>query len=147
MQNRTYRYFKSKPLYGFGYGLSYTHFAYSDLKLPGTSVKAGEPVNAQVMVRNDGAVAGDEVAELYLAAAGAHGNPGLRGMARVHLAPGESRVVSFDLTPRDLSTVDQQGKRSIQPGGYSMMIGGAQPSDAEHVTGRFTVAGSLAMPE
>jgi beta-glucosidase len=147
MQNRTYRYFKGKPLYGFGYGLSYTHFAYSDLKLPGTSVKAGEPVNAQVMVRNDGAVAGDEVAELYLAAAGAHGNPALRGMARVHLAPGESRVVSFDLTPRDLSTVDQQGKRSIQPGGYSMMIGGAQPSDAEHVTGRFTVAGSLAMPE
>jgi beta-glucosidase len=68
-------------------------------------------------------------------------------MARVHLGPGESRVVSFDLTSRDLSTVDDQGKRSIQPGEYSVMIGGAQPSDAEHVTGKFAVAGSVAMPE
>jgi beta-glucosidase len=147
MQNRTYRYFKGKPLYGFGYGLSYTRFSYSDLKLSEKSVKAGEPVNAQVNVKNDGATAGDEVAELYLAASGAHGSPALRGVARVHLAPGESRVVRFDLTPRDLSTVDAQGKRSIQPGKYSVMIGGAQPSDAAHVTGKFAVAGSLAMPE
>jgi beta-glucosidase len=55
--------------------------------------------------------------------------------------------VRFDLTPRDLSTVDAQGKRSIQPGKYSVMIGGAQPADAAHVTGRFAVAGSLVMPE
>ena len=147
MQNRTYRYFKGKALYGFGYGLSYTHFAYSDVKLAQTNVKAGDPVKAQVTVRSDGAVAGDEIVELYLAASGAQGNPARRGMARLHLAPGESRVVSFDLTPRDLSTADQQGKRSIQPGEYSVMIGGAQPSDANHVTGRFTVAGALAMPE
>jgi beta-glucosidase len=51
------------------------------------------------------------------------------------------------LTPRDLSTVDQQGKRSVQPGKYSVMIGGAQPSAAEHVTGSFEVTGSEAMPE
>jgi len=147
MQNRTYRYFKGKPLYGFGYGLSYTHFAYSDLKLAASQVKAGEPLEAQVVVRNDGKVAGDEVAELYLARPGAEGNPALRGMARVHLAPGESQTVSFKLTPRDLSTVDQQGKRAVQPGAYSVMIGGAQPSDAEHVTGSFAVTGSEAMPE
>ena len=72
-------------------------------------MKAGDPIKAQVTVRNDGEVAGDEVAELYLAAAGGHGNPALRGMASVHLGPGESRVVSFDLTPRDLSTVDRRG--------------------------------------
>jgi beta-glucosidase len=68
-------------------------------------------------------------------------------MARVHLGPGESRAVSFDLMPRDLSTVDQQGKRAIQPGEYSVMIGGAQPADAEHVTAKFTVTGSVAMAE
>jgi beta-glucosidase len=110
-------------------------------------MKAGEPLNAQVKVKNDGAAPGDEVAELYLAAPGAHGNPVLRGVARVHLGPGESGVVQFNLMPRDLSTVDAQGKRSIQPGKYSVMIGGAQPSDAAHVTGRFAVNGSLAMPE
>jgi beta-glucosidase len=147
MQNRTYRYFKGKPLYGFGYGLSYTHFAYSDLTLAKTNVKAGEPLSAQVTVKNDGEVAGDEVAELYLERPRAEGNPVLRGMARVHVAPGASQTVSFTLTPRDLSTVDQQGKRAVQPGKYSVMIGGAQPSDAKHVTGSFAVTGSEVMPE
>jgi beta-glucosidase len=147
MRNRTYRYFTGKPLYGFGYGLSYTHFSYSDLKLAQRQVKAGETLEAEVTVRNDGKLAGDEVAELYLAPPGAQGNPVLRGMARVHLSPGQSRSVSFTLTPRELSTVDQQGRRAVEPGKYSVMIGGAQPSAAEHTTGSFTVAGSKAMPE
>jgi beta-glucosidase len=147
MSNRTYRYFKGKPLYGFGYGLSYTHFAYSDLKLAKTNVNAGEPLTAQVTLRNDGGVAGDEVAELYLAQPAAQGNPVLRGMARVHLASGASQTLSFTLTPRDLSTVDPQGKRAIRPGEYSVMIGGAQPSVVEHVTGSFAVTGSEPMPE
>jgi beta-glucosidase len=147
MQNRTYRYFNGKPLYGFGYGLSYTHFSYSDLKLGQSQVKAGEPVEAQVTVRNDGKLAGDEVAELYLARPATRGNPVLRGMARAHLESGASRTVSFTLTPRDLSTVDEQGKRSVQPGKYSVMIGGAQPSAAEHTTGSFAVTGTEAMPE
>ena len=147
MQNRTYRYFKGKPLYGFGYGLSYTHFSYADLKLARSRVKAGEPLEVQVTVRNDGGVAGDEVAELYLARPEAQGNPVLRGMARVHLAAGESRSVSFSLTPRELSSVDQQGRRSVQPGEYSVMIGGAQPSPAEHTTGTFAVTGTEVMPE
>ena len=68
-------------------------------------------------------------------------------MARVHLAPGASQTVPFTLTPRDLSAVDEQGKRAVQPGEYSVMIGGAQPSAAEHATGRFAVTGSEAMPE
>lgn len=147
MHNRTYRYFNGKPLYGFGYGLSYTHFSYSHLKLAQSQVKAGEPVEAEVTVRNDGKLAGDEVAELYLAGPAAQGNPVLRGMARVHLEPGASQTVSFTLTPRDLSMVDEQGKRSVQPGKYSMMIGGAQPSAAEHTTGNFAVTGSEAVPE
>jgi beta-glucosidase len=147
MENRTYRYFKGKPLYGFGYGLSYTHFAYSELKLAQTSLKAGEPLSAQVTVRNDGEVAGDEVAELYLARPAAKGNPVLRGMVRVHLAPGASQTVSFSLTPRDLSAVDEQGRRAVQPGEYSVMIGGAQPSAAEHATGSFAVTGSEPIPE
>jgi beta-glucosidase len=107
MENRTYRYFKGKPLYGFGYGLSYAYFAFSELTLAQISVKAGEPLSAQVTMRNDGEVAGDEVAELYLARP-AEGNLVVRGMARVHLVPGASQTVSFSLTSRDLSTVDQQ---------------------------------------
>jgi beta-glucosidase len=147
MQNRTYRYFTGKPLYGFGYGLSYTHFTYADLKLAGNSIKAGDPLHVSVTVRNGGKTAGDEVAELYLARPAAQGNPVLRGVVRVHLAAGESRAVEFDLTPRDLSSVDPQGKRSVQPGEYSVMVGGAQPRDAEHVTGKFTITGLSELPE
>src|SRR5579862_8368340 len=66
MKDRTYRYFSGKPLYGFGYGLSYTTFAYSNLKVPSAEVKAGDPVTIEGTVKNSGSVGGDEVAELYL---------------------------------------------------------------------------------
>ncbi len=66
MQNRTYRYFGGKPLYGFGYGLSYASFAYSNLKLSSSQVTAGDPLQVEAEVRNTAKVAGDEVAELYL---------------------------------------------------------------------------------
>jgi beta-glucosidase len=112
-----------------------------------SEVTAGDPLQARVSVRNDGNLDGDEVAELYLVRPADQGNPVLRGVTRVHLAPGASQTVSFTVSPRDLSTVDQQGKRTVQPGKYSLMIGGAQPSAAEHVTGTFVVNGLAALPE
>ena len=66
MANRTYRYFSGKPLYPFGYGLSYTKFSYSDLSVPTQAIAAGQPVGADVTVTNTGKVAGDEVVQLYL---------------------------------------------------------------------------------
>ena len=66
MKGRTYRYFAGTPLYPFGYGLSYTKFAYSGLKLPSQSIKAGEPLVVEATVTNTGTRAGDEVAQLYL---------------------------------------------------------------------------------
>src|SRR6202044_858618 len=66
MANRTYRYFSGKPLYPFGYGLSYTKFSYSDLSLPAQAVPAGQPIGADVTVTNTGSLAGDEVVQLYL---------------------------------------------------------------------------------
>jgi len=66
MQNRTYRYFKGKALYSFGYGLSYTKFSYSHLKLSTGTLHAGDMLIAEADVRNTGREAGDEVAELYL---------------------------------------------------------------------------------
>jgi len=65
MAHRTYRYFDGKPLYAFGYGLSYTTFAYSDLKVP-HEAKAGDSIQLEAEVKNTGAVAGDEVVEIYL---------------------------------------------------------------------------------
>jgi beta-glucosidase len=155
MKNRTYRYFAGTPLYGFGYGLSYTRFAYSGLKLSTAKVTAGESLIAEVQVHNTGRVSGDEVAQVYLTPP-ASGNGGLsprvqlEGFQRVNLQPGESRKLTFTLVPRDLSEVDAQGVRSVQPGEYSLAIGGAQPRDpnaATHaVTASFAIEGSQELP-
>jgi beta-glucosidase len=93
MANRTYRYFNSKPLYPFGYGLSYTKFAYSDIRIPAQAVAAGQPMDADVTVTNAGKVAGDEVVQLYLKFPPVKGAPliALRGFERIHLEPGASQ--------------------------------------------------------
>jgi len=132
MANRTYRYYSGKPLYPFGYGLSYTSFAYNGLKLSAPSLKAGDPLGVDVEVKNTGKVAGDEVAELYLSFPGTPGMPhkALRGLQRVSLQPGEAKLVHFDLNPRDLSSVTEAGEIKVQPGAYTLSVGGGQPGGA-----------------
>ena len=150
MANRTYRYFKGKPLYPFGYGLSYTSFSYSDLTLPNATVNAGDPVPAEVTVTNTGKVAGDEVVQLYLKFPPVSGAPNiaLRGFERIHLEPGQSQKVHFDLKNRDLGMVTSNGNPIIAGGDYTVSIGGGQPdTGAPGVTGHFHVDGQIALPE
>ena len=131
MVGRTYRYFDGQPLYGFGYGLSYTTFDYSGLKLSSSQLKAGDPLKLEVEIRNTGKVAGDEVAELYLsknANAPAHLIRTLRGFQRIHLAAGQSQHVTFNLSPRDLSLVTEQGDHTVLPGSYKIFVGSNQPA-------------------
>ena len=129
LRGRTYRYLSDKPLYGFGFGLSYTSFTYSNLKIASSAVKAGDPVTIEGDVKNTGAVAGDEVVELYLTQPKADETPFrvLAGFKRVHLAAGESAHVSLTIDPRSLGQVDANGNRVIVPGEYTVSLGGAQP--------------------
>lgn len=150
MRGRTYRYFSDKPLYGFGFGLSYTSFAYSNLKISAPTVRAGDPVAVEGDVRNTGTMAGDEVAQLYLTQPKAYETPlrVLAGYQRVHLGPGESVHVSLTIDPRSLGQVDEKGNRVIVPGEYSVSLAGAQPQDAPSVqTARFTVSGKSVLPK
>jgi beta-glucosidase len=150
MEGRTYRYFHGKPLYPFGYGLSYTTFSYGDLKLPSAPTAAGQPLSADVTVTNTGKVAGDEVAELYLTFPDVKGAPlrALRGFQRVHLTPGQSQTVHFDLKPRDLSMVSEAGDPMIAAGKYTVTVGGGQPdSGAPAVKGSIEITGSKTLPE
>jgi beta-glucosidase len=149
MQNRTYRYFSGKPLYGFGFGLSYTKFAYTGLALP-KSLKAGDPAAVEVDVKNTGAVAGDEVVELYLTQPKAFETP-LRELAsfkRIHLNPNEATHVSLSINPRLLGQVNEKGDRVIVPGEYTVSIGSTQPGETEAVqTGKFVIMGKTTLPK
>jgi beta-glucosidase len=149
MKGRTYRYFEGTPLYPFGYGLSYTTFSYSGLNVP-ASVAAGSPLIAEVTVTNTGSKAGDEVAELYLNFPKVPGAPlkALRGFQRVHLEPGASQKVTFELKPRDMSIVTAAGEPVVAEGAYSISVGGGQPgTGAPGVKGTFAVKGTLKLPE
>jgi beta-glucosidase len=150
MRDRTYRYFHGKPLYPFGYGLSYTTFSYSDLTLPKAAINAGEPLVAEATVTNTGRREGDEVAQLYLSFPSVPGAPlrALRGFKRVHLKPGESQKVRIELKDRDLSMVTEAGEPIIAEGVYSVSIGGGQPNTgASAVTGTFQIMGTKTLPE
>jgi beta-glucosidase len=148
MHGRTYRYFNGDALYGFGYGLSYTQFAYSNLRLSSSPVKAGDNLTAEADVRNTGQRGGDEVAELYLTPPQSALSPlhELEGFQRIHLAPGETQHVRFTLHPRQLSVVDAQGNRSVQPGRYSIFIGGQQPAPNSGLSQSFSIQGSQPLP-
>lgn len=148
MSGRTYRYFKGQPLFSFGYGLSYTHFAYGKLALP-QEVPAGTPVTVQVDVTNSGSVAGDEVVELYLNKPQGAEVPirELAGFRRIHLEPGKASRVDLTIDPRSLGEVDAGGNRVIVPGRYAVSVGGSQPADGSGVlSGEFNVTGRRDLP-
>ena len=149
MKGRTYRYFTGTPLWPFGYGLSYTTFGYRELALPAT-IRAGQPLHTSAVVTNSGKVAGDEVVQLYLSFPNVSGSPirALRGFKRVHLAPGASETVAFDLSPRDLSMVTGEGEIIVPAGKFSVSVGGGQPGTGlPTVNGSFSVAGQAKLPE
>jgi beta-glucosidase len=149
MQGRTYRYFKGSPLWPFGHGLSYTRFAYQAATVSTARLAAGEPLSFDVEVANTGSRDGDEVVQLYLEAAA----PGaqeprhaLVGFQRVPLKAGERRTVQFQLDARALSRVDEQGVRGVQPGRYSLAVGGGQPGHAEVLRAGFEIEGRQVLP-
>jgi beta-glucosidase len=149
LKGRTYRYFPGKPLWGFGYGLSYSNFKYGPIKLSADSLKAGEPLTATVTVTNTGSAGGDEVVEAYLKTPQPDGPiHSLAAFRRVYIGAGLGREVTLTLTPRALSSVDDQGNRNILEGKYTLSLGGAQPQETESKseTG-FTVTGSLPLPK
>jgi len=150
MKNRTYRYYTGDVLYPFGYGLSYTTFRYSGLKITPESGPAAGPVKVSATVTNSGPLAGDAVAELYLNAPDSANAPirALKGFTRVRLAAGASTRVEFTLGARDLSSVGADGNRSVLPGKYSLSVGGSQPaSGLPLLSGSFMVKGTETLPK
>ncbi|MDP4094354.1 MAG: glycoside hydrolase family 3 C-terminal domain-containing protein [Bacillota bacterium] len=140
MKNRTYRYMKKEPLYPFGYGLSYTSFDYSDLKLSKDKINAGENINLSVKVKNTGKYESQETVQLYLQDVKASVEVPvwqLGGIRKVNLTPGEESKVDFTLTARQMALIDNDGKCILEPGTFNVYVGGSQPDEkSRRLTGK-----------
>lgn len=132
MKDRTYRYATWEPLYPFGFGLSYTTFEYSDLKLEKTSIKSGEPLKFSFTLTNTGQHTGEEVAQVYISDLEASTIVPLQKLVafqRVALEAGESRKLSFSLDPESLMFINDDGQAVLEPGKFTLTVGGCSPGD------------------
>jgi len=123
---RGYLFTSKEPLFPFGYGLSYTTFEYSDLKISPTQIGVAGEAKVGVTITNKGKRAGDEIVELYirdLVSSVTRPVMELKDFKRISLAPGESRAVDFVITPDKLSFLDLNMKRVVEPGWFDIMVG------------------------
>jgi beta-glucosidase len=144
MRNRTYKYHKGEVLYPFGYGLSYSQFSYKDVKVSPAQFASGK-LNLSVAVTNSGKMDADEVVQIYMSRNDIAGSPirSLIGFKRVHIAKGTTQKVSFELSERDLSSVDENGKRALVAGKVDLWIGGGQPQQRAGLVPAAGVASSF----
>jgi beta-glucosidase len=136
---RGYLYANKEPLFPFGYGLSYTTFEYSDLKVSPERIPPDGRAQVSVTVTNTGRRAGEEIVELYIrdeVSSVTRPVKELKDFARVALAPGESRTVSLNLTPDKLAFYDLNMKRTVEPGTFDVMVG---TSSAKYLTAKLEV--------
>ena len=139
--NRTYAFSTRKPLYPFGYGLSYTTFKFDGLRVEPTQIVSGATARVTVDVSNTGSRAGDEVPQLYIhqrVASITRPVIELKGFQRISLQPGEKKTVEFAVTPDMLSMLNIDMHRVVEPGVFDLMVG---PSSDQTSTVALTVLG------
>ncbi|SIR24553.1 glycoside hydrolase family 3 C-terminal domain-containing protein [Halanaerobium kushneri] len=134
MQNRTYRFMEADPLYPFGFGLSYTDFEFSNLKLSSESFSTDSEIEIKVStkIKNAGEYRGAEVVQLYLKDLDSSvptPKYELRGIKKIELDPGEEKTVEFELTRRDFALINQEGQAILEAGEFNIYVGGSQPNN------------------
>ena len=132
MKGRTYRFMKEAPQWMFGYGLSYTTFSYSKIRLSKKKIAPNEKATVSVDVKNTGKYAGEEVVQLYVSDVKASvpvPKLHLEGFKRIYLKPKQKKTVCFMLKPQNLACYDNSGKAFVEPGNFKISVGGGQPGD------------------
>lgn len=149
MKGRTYKYMDEDPLYPFGFGLSYGSFTYGELKISKANISKNEEVTVSVEVTNEGEVESDEVVQLYVSDDEASvdvPNSQLFGVQRIKLAPKESKNVSFTLKPNAFQLVNNDGQRVLEPGKFTVHVGGSSPMKRSQELGAPTMStGTIAL--
>ncbi len=145
-KGRTYRYFNGKPLFPFGYGLSYSTFTYSNLSAPQQSATSDD-LHVTVTLTNSGDRPGDEVAQLYLSRPNTPNAPAqaLVGFKRVPLQAKESKTITFTVTPYQLGTIDPAGKRTTPAGAITLRCAGSSAAEGA-ATATVTLTGQPTVP-
>ncbi len=127
MEGHTYRYFREEPLYPFGYGLSYTKFDYGDVIISEDKIASGQSVKVSVDVTNTGDIEGEEVVQLYIKDVESDSPrpiKDLRGYERLNIQPGETKTVTFDVTPDKLAYWNvEQHDYVVEPGEFKLLVG------------------------
>ncbi|WP_229793715.1 glycoside hydrolase family 3 C-terminal domain-containing protein [Salinimicrobium marinum] len=132
MEGRTYKYMDAEPMYPFGYGLSYTNFDYSDVRLSEKRIRKGKSLNATITVKNSGNTRSEEVVQLYvsdLEASVRAPKYQLFGVKRVALEPGASEEIQFKITPEMMELVNDEGERVLESGNFKIYLGGSSPGN------------------
>ncbi len=127
-----YLFANNKPLYPFGFGLSYTQFHYSNLSISDTIVKMGDPIRVSIDITNVGDVYGKEVCQIYLQDEYASVLRPIReliGFEKVSLKPGETKSIKFNITAEDMSFTGIDMKKHIEPGKFNVFVGGSSDTD------------------
>jgi beta-glucosidase len=130
------------PLFPFGYGLSYTTFAYTNLRLSASTIRAGDSFSVSVDLRNSGDRAGDEVLQVYIrddVASVAEPVKALKAFRRINLRAGETQNVTFRLGPDALALYDRQLRRVVEPGTFTVFVG---TSSDDVISSRRNVSGN-----
>ena len=126
MTGRTYRYFYGEPLYPFGFGLSYTRFEYSNLKVL-EPVNAGQPGSLTFDLFNSGNMNGEEVVQVYISNKNIENAPikSLKNFKRMNLKAGEKQTIKIELKRDDFAIVNNSGDKTVYPGEYEIVVGGS----------------------
>ncbi len=132
MENRTYKFTNYKPMYPFGFGLSYSNFSYSDLSLKKNKISIGDSIELNFEIYNSSIVPGEEVIQIYIkdiVASFRTPNSSLIYFDRIYLDSGEKKTISVIIDKDMMGSYNQKGVKVIEPGNFKIFVGGSSPGE------------------